>query len=39
MITILPFNVNRRNDIQIKLKMLFKITKICFIHIIINNLK
>jgi len=27
MITILPFNVNRKNDIQIKLKMLFKITK------------
>ena len=27
MITILPFNVNRRNDIKIKLKMLLKLEK------------
>jgi len=27
MITIIPFNLNRINDIKIKLKMLFKITK------------
>jgi len=27
MITILPFIVNRKNDIQIKLKVLFKTTK------------
>jgi len=39
MITILPFNLNRRNNIKIKIKLLFKIRKIKFIDIIINNLK